>query len=526
MNNLLNLIHNFDNASLSVIQVFEQQKSIYEEIHCSTAFGELSLEDGQTLKNMLDGIVKNKLAAFEALATQKITKPAETSIQEIFVQKITFPVQNTAVTPQDTPFYNIGVADTQKASESCGFGDMWEGYASEFTNQPKTLANLESEAYAFPRHLDNYQLISTPQGVVPVLRAVPIENQVVGLDWVTFSFCQSTLGDKYVGLKPEQVEEAVGDAIETWLDQLLFEIFGFGIAKKREKGMHFNKYGYDLQDNLGIILYGHNNKRITVQINGTGCALARKGWNEVLYKWLSTEARNPKINRVDLALDDFESEWVSVDKANDWDTQDLFWCGGRPSEVNHLGDWKRINGKGRTLTIGKRESSKFLRFYERGKKEGDALSLWTRAELELKSTDRYLPLDVLISPSTYFKGAYPALEMLCNQLNDFTMPEKCQLIEKQANINVDKALDILKVQFGKYIRQFRKFINDDVLLNLISSDKDVVPKRLNFSHAAVMQALRIDQPIKNNTLIETPLFEGVPFLTSSQDFYEGITHAI
>lgn len=495
MNNLLNLIHDFDNASLSISEVFSQQKNIFEEIHCSTAFGDVSLEDGQTLKNMLGGIVKNKLVAFETLLSQKTSKPAETSIQEIFVQKIAFPVQNTAVS---TPFYNIGVADMQQASES----------------------------WAFPRHLDNYQLISTPQGVVPVLRAVPVDNSIVGLDWVTFSFCQTTFGDKCAGLKPEQVEDVVGDAIETWLDQILFEIFGFGILKKREKGMHFNKYGYDLQDNLGVVLYGHNNKRITVQINGTGCALARKGWNELLYKYLKTEAKNPKLNRVDLAFDDFESEWVSVDLAYEWDTNNLFWCGGRPSEINQLGDWKRINGKGRTLTIGNRESSKFLRFYERGKKEGDSLSLWTRAELELKSTDRYLPLDVLISPSTYFKGAYPALEMLCNQLNDFTAPEKCQLIEKQANINVDKALDIVKVQFGKYIRQFRKFINDSDLLNIISSDKDVVPKRLNFSHAAVMAALRLDQPIQNKTLIETPLFEGVPFLLSSENFYEGLTHAI
>lgn len=154
------------------------------------------------------------------------------------------------------------------------------------------------------------------------------------------------------------------------------------------------------------------------------------------------------------------------------------------------------------------------------------MSLWTRAELELKSTDRYLPLDILLSPSTYFKGAYPALEILANQLNDFVAPEKCQLIEKQANINVDKALKIVKHQFGKYIRQFRKFINDADLLNLISSDKDVMPKRLNFSHAAVMQALRINQPIQNKSIIETPLFEGVPFLMSSENFYEGLTHAI
>lgn len=490
MNNLISLIQDFDQASLPLVEVFDRQKTIFDEIHCATTFGDVSLADGQSLKNMLDSIVKNKLAAYDNQPEKK-AKPSETSIQEIFVQKISKTAQNTA---ESTPFYNIGVADTQQASES----------------------------WAFPRHLDNYQLISTPQGVLPVLRCSPIENNIVGLDWVTFSFCQSTFGDKYVQLQPEQVELSIGDAIETWLDQILFEIFGFGIAQKRDKGMHWNKYGYDLQDNLGVVLYGHNNKRITVQINGTGCALARKGWNEQLYKFLKVQAKTPKLNRVDIAFDDFESEWVSVDLANEWDTQDLFWCGGRNSEVNHLGDWKRINGKGRTLTIGNRSSSKFLRFYERGKKEGDSLSLWTRAELELKSTDRYLPLDVLLSPSTYFKGAYPALEALCNKLNEFVAPEKCELVKKQATINVDKALEIVKHQFGKYIRQFRKFINDEDLLNIISSDKDVVPKRLNFSHAAVMAALRLDQPIQANT--DNSSFFRVPLVNQNQ--YKEFIHAI
>lgn len=496
MDKILSLIQDFQQSDMMLAQIFETHKNISEEILAHATFNTISLPDSQLLSNILKVALDKKLSAFEQKQEPKKQKSADVSIQEIFAQKVADHVQNTAVS---TPFYNIGVADSDSQTQS----DSW----------------------AFPRHLDNYKLISTPQGAVPVLRSVAIDNSIVGLDWVTFSFCQSTFGDKYVMLEPQQVELSVGDAIETWLDQILFEIFGFGLAQKREKGMHFNKYGYDLQDNLGIVLYGHNNKRITVQINGTGCALARKNWNEQLYKWLKKQAKTPKLNRVDLALDDFESEFVSVDLADQWDNLELFWCGGRNSEINKLGDWKRINGKGRTFTVGNRSSSKFLRFYERGKKEGDSLSLWTRAELELKSTDRYLPLDVLISPSTYFKGAYPALEILCNELQDFTAPEKCQLIEKQANINVDKALSIVKIQFGKYIRQFRKFINDTDLLNIISSDKDQMPKRLIFSHQAVMSALRLDQPIKSVLKDEEyPLFQGVPLL--NQTIYKDFIHAI
>ena len=496
MKTIISQIHAFDASHLSLAQIFDGEKEISHEIYARSAFGDVSLSDSQILRNMLDGIVKNKLSAFENTLV-KPKKKDDQSIAEIFVQKIAIPAKNTAVSGLDAPFYNMGVADTK----------------------------TQSESMTFPRHLDNYKLISTQKGVIPVLTCTPIENSIVGIDWVTFSFCVSTFGEKYAYLQNEEVDLAVGDAIETWLDQLLFEIFGFGISEKRKCGIRFDKYGYDLQDNLGMVLYGNENKRIRVQINGSGCALARKGWNEQLYKFLKIQAKNPKLNRVDLAFDDFESEFVSVDLCDQWDDQLLFFTGGRTPEINKLGDWKRINGKGLTFTVGNRESSKFLRCYQRGKKEGDSLSLWTRLELELKSHDRYLPLDVLLSPSSYFKGAYPALENLCDQLKDFVAPEKCQLIEKQANINFDKAIDVLKTQFGKYIRQFRKILSDDVLLNLISSDKDVVPKRLEFSHATVMQSLRLNRPIfKTNVDEEFPLFIGVPLL--NQPSYREFIHAI
>jgi phage replication initiation protein len=112
--------------------------------------------------------------------------------------------------------------------------------------------------------------------------------------------------------------------------------------------MHRHKYGYVLQNDFGLVLYGTISKRITIQINGTGCANARKGWEKRLHEFLNNTARRPKITRVDLAHDDFDGQFLNVDVANQWDNIYGFWCGGREPEVQHFGSWKRINGKGRT----------------------------------------------------------------------------------------------------------------------------------------------------------------------------------
>ncbi|MDR8305589.1 replication protein, partial [Acinetobacter baumannii] len=79
-------------------------------------------------------------------------------------------------------------------------------------------------------------------------------------------------------------------------------------------------------------------------------------------------------------------------------------------ESRQAGNWKRPSGKGRTLYIGVRESGKSCRIYEKGKEKGDPLSEWVRIEIEFKSKDRYLELEMLLSPSQYFVGAYPVFE--------------------------------------------------------------------------------------------------------------------
>lgn len=50
MKGLMSQILEFDNSSLSLVEIFECQKSIFDEIHAHSAFGEISLADGQTLK--------------------------------------------------------------------------------------------------------------------------------------------------------------------------------------------------------------------------------------------------------------------------------------------------------------------------------------------------------------------------------------------------------------------------------------------------------------------------------------------
>ncbi|UTO17985.1 replication initiation factor domain-containing protein [Acinetobacter sp. Z1] len=408
-----------------------------------------------------------------------------------------------------TPIYNMGVTVVDETTDTSTLADI----------------RLQTDQFTFPRKLDNSQIIVTERGSVPIIHSVPCDREgFASIDWVSIGIGQETLGDEYYSVDPDEAESILTYAIETFLDQHLYEIFGFGLGLKRDKGMHRHKYGYVLQNDFGLVLYGTMSKRITIQINGTGCANARKGWEKRLHEFLNYTARRPKITRVDLAHDDFDGQFLNVDVANQWDNIYGFWCGGRDPEVQHFGSWKRINGKGRTLSIGNRTSGKYCRIYEKGKKEGNPLSLWTRAEVEFKSNDRYIPFDVLLRPSRYFLGAYPCFEWLYVQLgNDFITPEKTEVIKKQSEISWNKALEITKVQFGKYIRQFAKFYDPVELIKVLSSDKDEVPKRLKFSSVAVLQSIHLNKPIQTQSE-ELPLLVGVPLLNYTT--YQEFIHAI
>src|SRR5690606_6258301 len=127
-------------------------------------------------------------------------------------------------------------------------------------------------------------------------------------------------------------------------------------------------------------------------------------------RWL--ESLQAKVTRLDLCVDFLHGEYT-VDDAVSLYKSGRFNCSGREPLTDCAGDW--LNGKSRTLYIGKAKNGKLLRVYEKGHQLGDLDSSWVRYEVQFGSRDRVIPLEALTERDKYFAGAYPALvDLLAN----------------------------------------------------------------------------------------------------------------
>ncbi|ELW79450.1 replication initiation factor [Acinetobacter sp. WC-743] len=319
-------------------------------------------------------------------------------------------------------------------------------------------------------------MVSTSSGVKPVQCRLPADNEIAVVDWVNFTFGIETISHNLL-----DDDECISDeqrwssAVELFNENLEY-IFGFTTTSKNNSGRNFYKESYVLGENMGLLCIGGQRNTILIMINGKGCAFAKEGWERRLYTFLSNYAERAKLTRVDLAHDDFDGTKINVDWGDQQDNLGGFQLGNRAPNVEHKGNWKRPNGKGRTLNIGSRQSGKYLRLYEKGRAEGDPDDNWQRAEVEFKSVDRILPYDILLAPSEYFIASYPCFLFLAED----KQPARIETIVKTAKINAKTAIENLKHQYGKYINIFKQVFEPDELINLIScSDPLAYPKRLD-----------------------------------------------
>ncbi|MFZ6776229.1 replication initiation factor domain-containing protein [Undibacterium sp. Ji83W] len=336
------------------------------------------------------------------------------------------------------------------------------------------------------------ELVLKGSRVLTTLAKRQAHNRLCIIDWVNFTVHEMSFNRtaKHVLID--------NDAYVIEASRQLEKILGYGVTSKRDQGMNFYAESWVLGDNFGFVCFGGQSQTMLITLNGTGCSEALPGWEKRLHKFLSSkDVVRGQISRIDLAHDDMEGAYLSVDWAVEkWKERGFNSAkGGRRCNIETVGNWHEPTGQGRTATFGIRASGKFCRFYEKGKQLGVVESLWCRAEVEFKASDRIIPLDILLEPENYFAGAYPCFA----EFATVDTPKRLELKQKTAEISVDAACRVTKHQFGKYNRFLRQLFGDKEWLDKVSSDDHkAYPKRL----AAVTATIHTCGEFIHNTHVQ------------------------
>jgi phage replication initiation protein len=315
--------------------------------------------------------------------------------------------------------------------------------------------------------------VLTADGLKTVLAERLAVTEIARIDYLTFTLHDITF-DNY-NTKVNNLFERQTEIIKN-VSTVLADILGFGVDYERNAGANFYERSFWLQHKAGMVCIGGQKNTVLITIYGTGCTFGKVGWESHLHAWLELFARNPRITRVDLAYDDFDGK-LDIDFFDKQDSIGGFAGRGRKPDIQKYGNWKRPNGKGRSIYIGSAQSSKLTRIYEKGKQLGDKDSLWLRVEVQYRSNQFHINNDVLLYPTKRFLASYPCFHVF----DSVQQPRQFEVVEREKKITFDHAIAITKKQFGRYLNFFREVYNDDKLLLDILTDIDnkTVPERID-----------------------------------------------
>ena len=323
----------------------------------------------------------------------------------------------------------------------------------------------------------------------------------VFIDWTTITLRVSSLLSYFSG-------SFTDEDIARFLSSKLEEIFGssFGISKKNNFGLFFHPLSFVIGDDFGHFCIGHKNGRCVISISGQGWANAHQNSAKKLYTFITNLDElggDCKLSRVDLAADyyvdgpshsEFEAayhrgEFVRqqrhINTKDAWPNYQVYGC-------VHT---QRGLDAGITDAVGVRTSDLYLRRYDKGRELGDSNSTWSRVELEMKSKDTLIPFDVLLNPAKYF-CQYPYLKNLCA-----SDAERLVSTRLTAEITIEAAKEIVKRQFGKYLRVLRGLAeSDEELINQLQSDEDEWPARLSKIAPQIFVPIH-KQPVRNSSVL-------------------------
>lgn len=246
----------------------------------------------------------------------------------------------------------------------------------------------------------------------------------------------------------------------------------------------------------GLCAWGAKNHGCYVSFSGSGCVALDM---QQMYDAIK-ELPGAKLTRVDIAYDDYEGK-NNVDTARQLAEDGQFITRGRPCsycyiESGHMAklcDYVKESGKteslkkryglvpdlGRSFYVGSRDAGKMLRVYEKGKQlKSDKYPDWVRWELELRSKDRVIPFDTLISADKYIAGAYPALAHICEK-------EQCVIATHKRSYmtSIDNAVKNGSTQCGKLVNYMKNVLTlspEQIVKKLTDHlEYHEIPDRLN-----------------------------------------------
>ena len=208
----------------------------------------------------------------------------------------------------------------------------------------------------------------------------------------------------------------------------------------------------------GRMDFGGESQRGWVRVNltGVGCEHVTD-WDALA----DVEALpGAELRRLDIALTTWRNE-VTHQRVVDAHTDGLFRCsgaGGRPPALQQVTSSDPLAG--RTCYVGKRESDKFFRGYEKGFElrakmgragesivaiDGFPLEDIYRCEVELKSKATLVPWEAIERRDQYFAGSYPFLgQLLPGVESDILMRRP----ERGPQMSLQVALANCRIQFG------------------------------------------------------------------------------
>ncbi|WP_439836396.1 replication initiation factor domain-containing protein [Aeromonas enteropelogenes] len=249
----------------------------------------------------------------------------------------------------------------------------------------------------------------------------------------------------------------------------------------------------------GLIAWGAANHGCFVSFSGAGCDALDFG---ALYRVL-VRVPGVRITRVDLALDDYQGQTISYEAAVEAAKSGGFhpargmapkWMKIEAGEFELIpevvkGLTKRfgmIANAGCSLYIGSRINGKCGRMYEKGKQlSSTEYPDWVRAEGELHSKDRVIPLDVLINPDPYFAGLYPQFAIWLDKLKESDKqvePVRIVTFKNKYIISRDNAVQNMARVAGRLVNWLKTVegLNPESIVKQLTAhlSPDDIPSRL------------------------------------------------